>query len=289
MNVSPLNRVIVIAQRRDLAVNRLAIPMVLEHIAARRYLMAVPASDVEVYRREMPSAVDILSEESVLAQWNKDAIARTLPAKVAQRAGWYLQQFLKIELAMTCAPGERSLILDGDTLPLRPLSFEDVDGRIGLYTGKEFHPPYFATIRRLLDLPRGAGYSYIAQCMCVRPVWIEALIDSIERRSGTGWIESVLRSIPGDSVSEFSEFETIGTFVASRFPSEIYLKQRPWFRWGRGYFGGDEELAPERLRKFAALYDFIALESWDRGIKAWFRSRSQLAMANLRQGQRLIP
>jgi hypothetical protein len=268
-----LGNVIVVSRARDLGVNRISIPEIMTHIRASNYSIFVPNCELPLFKASLPGEVDVLAEESLLGDWTTKRIAGALPAPVDGRAGWYLQQFLKIEAVRQLPALSEALIWDGDTVPLRPMNFKDSSGRVGFYVGREHHEPYFDTTRSLLRLGRAIPHSFVAQCMYVRVHWICALLAAIEDRSSSGWIEAILRSISGKFPSEFSEYETIGTFVANRWQSEMYLNHRPWFRWGMSHFGGVDRITAAGLRRLGRSYDYVALESWDKGFPALVRSR----------------
>ncbi len=272
---------IIVTCARDLPVNRLSIPAVLNNIRASTYAIIVPGRDLPQFRSALPGGATVVAEESLLGDWTIAKIAQSLPRAVATRAGWYLQQLLKLEAVRQMTEGSEALIWDGDTVPLRPMMFKDAAGRIGFYVGRELYEPYFDATRHLLGLGRALPHSFIAQCMYLRVRWIHELLADIERRTATGWIEAILHCIPGKSPSEFSEYETIGTFVASTHRADIFINPRPWFRWGMGHFGGIEQVTAEGLERLSRSYDYVALERWDRGGKAWVRSRTQRLLDRL--------
>jgi hypothetical protein len=277
-----LSTVVVVSCARDRRVNEISIPAVMKHVRASCYLVIVPNRDVHQFMECLPREVKVIAEESLMGDVTVEAVARSLPAAVAQRAGWYFQQLLKMEAVRQLPETSEALIWDGDTVPLRPMAFKDAEDRIGFYVGRECHEPYFDTTRRLLGMARAMPHSFIAQCMYVRVRWIHQLLAAIEHRAGTGWVAAILASIPGKSPSEFSEYETIGTFVATLMQAEMFINPRPWFRWGMAHFGGVDRMSSARLDKLSRSYDFVALESWDRGPAAFIRSRAQLLLDGLR-------
>jgi hypothetical protein len=278
-----LAAVIIVTCARDLPVNRLSIPAVVEKIRASSYTIVVPRRDLPKFRAVLPGEVTVVAEESLLGDWTVPKLAQLLPPAVATRAGWYFQQLLKLEAVRRMTETSEALIWDGDTVPLQPMKFKDADGRIGFYVGREHYEPYFAATHRLLGLGRALPHSFIAQCMYLHVRWVHELLAIIERRAATGWIEAILKDIPGKSPSEFSEYETIGTFVATAHGADIFINPRPWFRWGMGHFGGIEQVTAHGLAQLSRSYDFVALESWDRGGKAWVRSRAQRLIDRVRR------
>jgi hypothetical protein len=278
-----LAAVIIVTCARDLPVNLISIPAVLQYIRASTYAIVVPHADLPRFRAVLPGEVTVIAEESLLGDWTIQKIAESLPQGVATRAGWYLQQLLKLEAVRQMMTTSEALIWDGDTVPMRPMIFKDAAGRIGFYVGREHYGPYFDTTRRLLGMERAVPHSFIAQCMCVRVSWIQELLEKIEQRTGKGWIDAILSSIPGKSPSEFSEYETIGTFVATTHRPDIFINPRPWFRWGMALFGGIDGVTAIGLQHLSRSYDYVALESWDRGGKAWVRSRMQRLFDRVRR------
>ncbi len=268
--------VVIVTCERDLGLNRLSVPEVIAHIAADEYQVIVPDGEVACFRTALPSRVSVIPESSLLFGWTLPQIARGLPPSMTVRAGWYLQQILKIQALAALPTRSRAIIWDGDTIPLRPPVFTDSEDRIGFYAGTERHAPYFATIERLLGIERVIAGSFVAQCMSVRIQWIHELIASIEDRAGRPWVEALLAAIAGQSPSEFSEYETIGTFAFRRHPDQCFLNHRPWFRFGTAYCGGLDRITPVHLRRLARLFDFAAFERWDVGLRAALRCRVRL-------------
>jgi hypothetical protein len=275
--------VIVVSCARDLPVNQISIPAVMKYIRASSYSIVVPYRDLPQFRALLPQEIAVVAEESVLGDWTIRKIADSLPCAVAARAGWYFQQFLKIEAIRQLPETSEALIWDGDTIPLQPMTFKDPANRIGFYVGREHHEPYFDTTHRLLGLRRVIPHSFIAQCMYVRVRWIYELLANIEQRAGKGWIEAILASVSGSSASEFSEYETIGTFAMTAFKAETFINPRPWFRWGMAHFGSIGRVSAVGLDELSRSYDYVALESWDQGTKAWIRSRTHRLLDRVRR------
>jgi len=273
---APARAVVIVTCERDLAINRLSVPEVIAHMAADEYQVIVPDGELARFRTALPARASIVPESSLLSGWTLSAIARQLPPATAGRAGWYLQQILKMQALAALPAGSNAVIWDGDTIPLRSPVFVDDADRVGFYVGTERHAPYFATIARLLGIERAIAGSFIAQCMYVRVGWIHELIASLEQRAARPWVEALLAAITGQSPSEFSEYETIGTFAFRRHADQCFVNHRPWFRFGTAYCGGLDRITPAHLRRLAGLFDFAAFERWDTGMRAAVRCRFRL-------------
>lgn len=236
---------------------------VLENIAARTYEVVVPAGDVHTFVGVSPAAFEVAPEESYLEGHTLESIRNALPLSVRDRAGWYLQQLVKLTACSRGADDSVNLIWDGDTVPLRRLRFIDDQGRLRFYASREHHLPYFNAIETLLGLARSVDTSFIAQCMPTRARWVRDMIGEIEARASRPWIDAVLACVSGRDPSEFSEYETLGQFVFQRYPSEAALTQRPWHRFGNSLVGGIDRLTHHEIDTLATDYDFVSFESWD--------------------------
>jgi len=196
---------------------------------ARIDVLAAPDA-AEALRSALRSAhdVSIRDEREIAIGADRAAIEDRLAARGAdpRRAGWYLQQFLK--LAAAAAPGaDWRLVWDGDTLPLRPLRLlsDDSPPRPLLAPRAARHPPYFRTIARLLGAGPLAPCSFIHEHLLMRRDLAAALLDAL-RIGSEPWPLRVLAAIDdGDLMpSGFSEFETYGTFAYRRDPQHFRLR-----------------------------------------------------------------
>ncbi len=190
----------------------------------------------------------------------------------AGRVHWLYQQFLKINAIIDSDLDDDSIVViwDADTVPLRKISFtEDHGGRLLVYPGSERHTPYFKTIEALLGGGVFADFSFIAQCLPVRAGWVRGLVKEIERRSGAPYVDAVLRILPGGSGSEFSEYETIGTWIWRHHRDGIMVRERNrWLRNGAALFRGRLGAWPADalFRLLSCRYDYVAIEKWRRPV-----------------------
>lgn len=237
---------------------------VLTHIKADRYQLLVPADELAHFRNITDRAFEVIAENEVLNGLTKETIAAKLPPALKHRAGWYLQQFVKINAVRAGHSQSVNLIWDADTLPVRDLQFVE-GGRLRLYQSRKIHPPYFDTIERLISHNRTVEHSFIAQCMAVRWHWVDGLCRLIENRFCRPWTEAVLASLDHRHISEFSEYGTLGTYLTAFCPGEYRLSNRPWERHGYSLFGDPQTLSAAKLNRLGRSVDFIAFEKWDAG------------------------
>ena len=254
-----INKVISVCKRKDIETFKITAKKVSQFIEAKKYVVVVPKIDVEAFE-----ALDI-GKYSVISEEKYDYIAEYLRSRLGDnqsRFGWYFQQFIK--LAELDDGGHKSvnLIWDADTVPLKKIEFKRNE-KIYFYQGGEHHKPYFDLIQDLLDLPKISKKSFISQCFPCKSSWIKAFKKHIENKfSGKPWFKAIIDRIDASKASGFSEYETLGTFVLKKFPSEIELGGNRWYRCGNRMIGGISEI-DKNLKWLSTKYDYIAFESWD--------------------------
>jgi hypothetical protein len=182
------------------------------------------------------------------------------------RAGWYLQQFLKMGASALEELAEYYLVWDADTILLRPLDFFDDEGRMLIKPETEHHPPYFETYRRLLGRERAVDFSFISEHMMIKKAVMRELITAISLPDGedNNWVWRILESIDPVQLgkSGFSEFETYGNFIATVYPDMIRCRRLDSWRRGAAKYGDH----PNRfdLHRLSLQYAYVSFERRDR-------------------------
>jgi hypothetical protein len=177
------------------------------------------------------------------------------------RFGWYLQQFIKLSAVKMFADYKEIVIWDADTVPLKQIRFFNNSGEPIHFVGTEHHKPYFSAIEKLLGMKKIVGYSFITQNFPITGEIVEDFFEHIEMRNRTSWFDAVLESAIVSESSGFSEYETLGTFIANQYPNLPNVTLTPWIRNGYNEAGtADISIAIERLREqryaYAAFEDF---------------------------------
>lgn len=100
------------------------------------------------------------------------------------RIGWIFQQFLKLYSPIVIPNiSSNVLIIDADTVFLRPIEFQDKSTGAGLYNpGTEYHKPYFDHLKRVLPgfkkvFPQHSGISHH---MLFQRIVIEDILNTIQ-------------------------------------------------------------------------------------------------------------
>lgn len=254
-----ISKVICVVCKRDLSVWKTASTLIPNKIAALKYEVIVPDSEVGEFERHTDPRFVITRESSCLNGVDFDYVKRHL-ANHKERAGWYLQQFIKINACRAGSPEDVFLIWDADTVPLKKLDFLDPEGRLIYYKGHGSHADYFDTIKNILGMQKKVEYSFISQCFPVKNIWVEEFCKEIEKYGSTDWITAVLKGVSGNTASGFSEYESLGTFLTYRHPEEITVIDNAWSHFGNMLIGGIGNLSPGTINMLSKDYDYIAFE-----------------------------
>lgn len=246
----------------DLETCKYAIPHIKRYLHPKNVII-IGNSDVGGALDEHLEGVTFLDESELLKLSDvKDEIG-WLTGKGVGRAGWYYQQFLKMQYAFLCED-EYYLTWDSDTIPVKELKMFEAEHPV-FDMKTEYHAPYFMTMQRLINgLTKLEDKSFISEHMLIRASYMREMIEEISLGTGVERSEfwkGVLRAInpcemPG---SGFSEFETFGNWCLLRHPGEYILRDYRSLRDGAKYF--DIETITEReQQKISKGYEAISFE-----------------------------
>ncbi len=254
----------------------------MRHLVPERILMNLPVSElIFVGNSELCDTVNAdisqsfsgmpvrtLNEEELVARQPIVDFIRERVKKINEellsrvRPGWYYQQFLKMSFSDICE-GDHYVSWDMDTVPLRPLSFFDREGKPAFDLKSEHNPGYFATIRNLLGLEKNIDGSFISEHMIFSKGYMKELIDRIESSpiEGSNYMEKVINAIDADYIAlGFSEFETYGTFVTEKHPDAYGYRRFVSFRRG-SWFVNEGDLNDDDISWLSEDFDAISFEN----------------------------
>ncbi len=112
----------------------------------------------------------------------------------------------------------------------------------------EYHKPYFNTIKRLFPFEiKFSNRSYISEHMMVKTEYMKNLITDIENNSklpGKLFWEKILMAIDVKDIhrSGFSEFETYGSYVDTKYPNIYHHRVWNSIRNAKFFLGNLENL-----------------------------------------------
>jgi len=168
--------------------------------------------------------------------------------KQYSRLGWILQQLLKL-YAFKVIPGLSSnlLVLDADTIFLRPTKFLNEKGEPYFNLGKERHPPYFAHFARLLPHVEPQKRSGISHHMIFQKPILEDLFYEIEKEHQEEPWKAICHCVGKNDIfgSGFSEYETYFSFALAK-TKQAHPRKLKW-KEAKSL----EKLSDYKRRKFA--------------------------------------
>jgi len=263
-------KVVTVCIERDIQIWRMSHKYILEHIEALEYEVIVPDTSVDVFLDSTDSRFNVVSEQNYIPTSKASELKAIIDSKVPGRFGWYLQQFLKIESIRKAhidrEGDEVFLIWDADTVPLRNIRFVNQDGSLNYYFGSEHHKPYFAMLEKITNLSKLVSFSFIAQCLPLYGDWCLGFCEKVEELTGEDWMTAISLLVSGESISEFSEYESLGNWAVSNHLDTMKATQRSfsWKRIGSSLFGIDYAARhPALMASLSKYYDFLSFESWD--------------------------
>ncbi len=173
----------------------------------------------------------LVNENELLYRFNFESVADFLKQKInnGDRAGWYFQQFLKLEISKIIQ-SDYYLIWDADTIPLKPIDFFDKEDKVLIHKSEENHNPYFETLEHILGVTKTVNYSFISEHFMVKTAAIRIMLEELSKNAnGMYWPYYILESIQKKdlSLSGFSEYETYGNFLNSTYPDDFRLRTSP--------------------------------------------------------------
>jgi hypothetical protein len=247
---------------RDLPIARLAVDGVRRYVSSGKISLATNPTAFAECRRVLGNDVELLDEREISGGMTLEQLQELHIDGFPSRAGWYLQQMVKLGYALIGSPSEYYLIWDCDTVPLRRLNLFEADSR-PLYTmADERHSPYFDTYERLFGYKPDYIGSFISQHMVVNKAIAREMFAELEARypKERSWSWAIMNNLASvKSLSLFSEYETYGYYAATRYPEKVIFRRLPWIRDGALHTINPTE---RQLKKLSRQYYFAAFESW---------------------------
>jgi Family of unknown function (DUF6492) len=207
-------------------------------------ILVAPGEQIDSIKKVIPSEFSMVADEDLMSTELGLFIDQNFPK---DRRGWIKQQILKI-LAAKKLGGEGTLLVDADTILLRPQNWLSSEGVQNLQVSVEYHQPYQEQYERfMLSSPYNnrkligrTKVSFVTHHQLMQASILDEIFGYKEEVFQEGlqrWLRSVEFS---KSNSPACEWHTYGTFMASNFPSRIHLTQ--WRNLGLSRFS----LSPKR-------------------------------------------
>lgn len=175
-----------------------------------RIKLITPENSVKSLQAKFPS-YEVSSDENILEKETVNLITTLLPAN---RRGWIFQQIIKLKVALNSSE-IATLIVDADTILIKPKTWINSDGTQILCVANELHPPYKNHQRRVFG-----GINYPLSFVTHHQLMKQESLIQIFGTNGNGiarWLELADFS----EKSPISEFDSYGEWMISNRPKEI--------------------------------------------------------------------
>ena len=226
-------------------------------ITNRRFFKFYSSSFISSYH------VTLLDESRLVEGMNIQHVCQLVNQHFVNgmRGGWYFQQFLKMAFALSPYAGSHYLIWDADTIPTSSISFFDEDGKMLIAQKEEYNPPYFETMNRLIGMGKSVEFSFIAEHMMIKTIYMRELLNKISESTvnGTVWYEKIINATNPNTGLAFSEFETYGTYVWNTHPADFAFRSLHTMRKAGFLFG--RAMTTREIDYFDGVTDTISLEA----------------------------
>ena len=256
----------------DLAL-KLTIPRIQKHIKYRDLIIITNESSTTRFKSKYPNTI-VEDEERIFNGLSVSILEQYLENRIgnSKEAGWYFQQFVKLEISKRHHLTDDYLVWDADSVPIRDLDFYDQDERILINKSNEHHPPYFELMQEVIGLEKKVNFSFISEHMVFSKDLVSELIDRISQKAKSDWWIHVMDNISDHNLrpgtAGFSEYETYGNFAFSVDSSRFRFRSIPTYRNGTRLVG----LKPNMLHlKFLSFkFHYVTFETWQS--KSWLNS-----------------
>lgn len=148
-------------------------------------------------------------------------VAAAISAVPQHRRGWILQQLVKLA-AVGQSESRGVLVVDADTLLLRPRTWLAPNGRQILCLSQELHQPYRDHFAAVWGSAHAQRASFVTHHQLMQPAIIREMFE--DDLSGlVTWVEALDHREPSNA----SEYHSYGTYLINRHPDRVALA-----RWG---------------------------------------------------------
>jgi len=154
-------------------------------------------------------------DETLVLGYGKERIGNYWVEKW-DRSGWVLQQLIKLS-ADKFVTTENYLVVDSDTIMLRPISFFKNQKPIH-YLSEEWQPEYFTSFEKMFGYKSASRLSFVSHMMVFNCEKLQQMKKEIEDRNGKAWDEVFLSCVDKSKMSPVSEYETYGNWLLKNFP-----------------------------------------------------------------------
>jgi hypothetical protein len=187
--------------------------------------------------------IKIVCEDSIVEKATQDQIR----SYYGSRYGWVLQQLLKIEFVKR-SNARGVLVLDADTILLKPRNWLNSSGQQVLTPTWEYHLPYYEFLWDIGLTKRNIDFSFVPHHMLIQPKKLVQCLSYFGISNLTQLLNLILKKEFADQASPFSiDYEMYAQFMMSFHPSEIILE-----KWANLQI--NQKVSRESISQYVAKY-----------------------------------
>ena len=178
--------------------------------------------------------------------FNFEIVANIVQPNPRSRAGWYLQQLIKLYAGFYIPDIlDHYLVIDSDVFFLREIEFMDKDNIPYYALGEEYHIPYFNHMLHLHpSLTKQINQSAICHHMMFNRNYISELFQLVENTHNEIFWKVFLQKVTEKTYnsSGTSEYEMYLNYMLQYYPDKIKIRELSWrniYNWSDIKFSYD--------------------------------------------------
>jgi len=165
--------------------------------------------------------VNVVDEDSLLSIVDREKILK----KFEGRYGWVLQQLLAVQYIST-SESSGVLLLNSDTILLRPMDFLDENNNQILMVSTEFHPPYYKLLNKLIGSSVNPKWTFITHHMLFQPWILREIIQVFNVNNVSNLVNWLIMHVePGEESPLCVEFELYAQGMLQLYPAFVKLRK----------------------------------------------------------------
>jgi hypothetical protein len=167
------------------------------------------------------------------------------PDKYRENSSWIYQQFLKWSTVLYL--NTDTLVVDADTL-----LFKAPRNNFQLYelnVDENVHRPYRFLIEDIFGFFSEYPYSFVTHSQLINLDILKALINVIEERLGSCWLDGITNRLKFSSNFQFSEYDTYGLFAERYYRNRLIINYAFNISLGRKYCTNIQEIREKFSKK----------------------------------------
>lgn len=165
--------------------------------------------------------IEVISEETLISNEDRNKVK----LRFKTNYGWILQQVLKLSFVMK-QESAGVLIIDADTVILKPTLWVDRNSRQILLVSSEFHKPYYIFLQKIGLISKNPRYTFVTHHMLFQPKILKTILNRVSIKSISNLINLVVTlSDKNNSLPVCIEYEIYGQGIL-KFYSELTILSR---------------------------------------------------------------